>query len=154
MQRQRDMDRLRRENTMLRITCALLLLGACTEYGFGSPKEELPATDTGIPDVTTPPTGPWPDLVVNPEAIDLSGVCDSGEASVWLSNMGEGDLILDLVQTTSNWGVETAVPEALAAETSVIAWSVAACAAAGAKSASARAPRRDRRRMEGMEGAC
>ena len=42
----------------------------------------------------------------------------------------------------------------LAAETSVIAWSVAACAAAGAKSASARAPRRDRRCMEGMEGAC
>ena len=104
---------------MRTIVCALLLLSGCNEYGFGTPKDDIAATDTATPDTVTTPTGPWPDLVVSPEAVDLSGVCDSGQTEIWLSNMGEGDLILDLVQTTSNWGIDTAVPEALAAETSV-----------------------------------
>jgi hypothetical protein len=82
-------------------------LSACSEIGFTT-KDKVEDPDTGAPVELNP------DLRVNPRAVDLGALCASGEATVTLENVGEGELSLTRVQVEGGWSARTFAPPVLA----------------------------------------
>ena len=97
----------------------LVILMGCNDYGFTKYEEDPGLMDTGTAPLETTPPDRFPDLVVSPEWVDLPGVCESSETYVTLSNVGEVDLLLDLVQANGGWGVPEPPPPVLGPEESV-----------------------------------
>lgn len=102
----------------MRWFCFSLLLLGCSDYSFSKREGGPKLMDTGTPPLETSPPELYPDLVVDPEWIDLPGICESGEAYVTLSNEGQADLVIDLARATGGWGVPDPPPASLAPDTS------------------------------------
>ncbi len=87
----------------MRVGWLVLCMGCTGEFGItGKPEAEGPA-DTGTPPVVTTPPAGSPDIDVEPDEIGVAGVCDNGEESLTVSNLGVVDLNILAVLTTGSW---------------------------------------------------